>query len=132
MEALLRLHTAQWNAKGKEGMIEANNSGAFLRDVTRRFAERDMVRIFTLSCDSNFAAILLAFVYDGKIFGYLTGSDRGYQSYRLASLLLRESLKYACEQRFRAWNFCRGDEVYKSEWGACLIPRCRLLIHNSR
>lgn len=131
LETLFKLHAAQWKAKGEAGMLEANGSGHFLADISGKFAERDMLRIFSLSCDCRVVASMLAFVYNGKIFGYLTGSDPAYHWYRVASLLLSEALRYACMHGFRAWNFCRGDEPYKSDWGGRPIPRCRLLIHNS-
>jgi CelD/BcsL family acetyltransferase involved in cellulose biosynthesis len=132
IDALLRLHTTRWNAKGEAGMIAANRSGAFLADIAQRFEKRDMLRLFTLSCSADVVAVILAFALDGRVFGYLTGSEPALHCYSVASLLLHESLRYCCEQGFRAWNFCRGDEPYKADWGARPIPRCRLLIHNSR
>jgi CelD/BcsL family acetyltransferase involved in cellulose biosynthesis len=132
MNALLRLHTARWNAKGEIGMIAANRSGEFLSDIAQQFEKRDMLRLFTLTCGTDVVAVILAFACDGRVFGYLTGSEPAFHCYSVASLLLHESLRFCCAHGFRVWNFCRGDEPYKADWGARTVPRCRLLIHNSR
>ncbi len=128
LNALVQLHSARWKKRGEAGMIEANHSAAFLRDITRQFAAQQMSRIFSLRFKDRIAAIILAFVYQGKAYGYLTAFDPAHEQFSLGSVLLFEALRYCYQQGIRTWNFLRGDEPYKLLWGAQAIPRLRLTL----
>lgn len=132
LHALIHLHGARWSARGEPGMIAANHSQEFLFEVAQRFAAQDMLRIFSLLYDGRTAAIILAFVYGGVVYGYLTGFDPTLKQFSLASVLLAESLRECWRQDLRAWNFCRGDETYKADWRGQAIRRCRLVLYPKR
>jgi hypothetical protein len=51
---------ARWSKAGEAGMIEANQSEAFLRDVAERFATRRWLKIFSLRFADRIVTILLA------------------------------------------------------------------------
>jgi CelD/BcsL family acetyltransferase involved in cellulose biosynthesis len=128
LTALIELHGARWEECGEPGMIAANGSAAFLRDVAAALAaERDMLRIFTLRLDGRIVAILLALRNDTTLFGYLTAFDPAFKRAGFGNELLARALRYAQEQGYRWWNFLRGDEEYKFAWGAQPIPRRRLI-----
>jgi CelD/BcsL family acetyltransferase involved in cellulose biosynthesis len=132
IDSLVNLHTVRWRARGESGMIEANHSAAFLQDVAVRLAERNLLRIFSLRYNGRIAAIILAFVFNGSLYGYLTGSDPACKQLSVASILLHDALRYCCGEGMSAWNFCRGDESYKTDWGAEAIRRCRVLLEHKR
>jgi CelD/BcsL family acetyltransferase involved in cellulose biosynthesis len=132
LNALIDLHAARWSTKGEPGMVEANHSAEFLLDVAQCFAAKDMLRIFSLRCRGAVAAVILGFAYRGSLYGYLTGFDPAYRHFSPASILLCEALRDCCRQGLHAWNFCRGEEPYKAEWGAQPIPRCRIVLNRSR
>ena len=132
MEALFRLHAARWRTRGESGMIEANHSAEFLIDIARQFAPKNMLRLFSLRYRGGVAAVILAFAYQDRIYGYLTGFDPAYKQFSLASVLLFEAVRECYQQDFRAWNFCRGNEPYKAEWGAQPVRRCRLILQRNR
>lgn len=87
---------------------------------------------FALRYEGQTAAVILAFVYDRVTYGYLTGFDPSFRQFSGASVLLAESLRECWRQGFRAWNFCRGDEPYKADWGAQAMRRCRLVLYPNR
>jgi CelD/BcsL family acetyltransferase involved in cellulose biosynthesis len=132
IRTLITLHAERWSARGEPGMIEANHSAQFLVDVAQRFAAKDMLRVFSLNYQGEIAAIHLVFLYRNTIYGYLTGFNPAYGQLALGSLLLGEALQECYRQGFHSWNFCRGDEPYKSDWGAQPIRRCRLLLSRKR
>jgi CelD/BcsL family acetyltransferase involved in cellulose biosynthesis len=132
LQALIRLHSARWRAHGEPGTIAINHSEKLLSDIARRFAQENMLRIFSVCYQGQVAAMILGFVYQQVVHGYLTGFDPAYKQRSLASVLLRESVKDCWRQGVRAWNFGRGDEAYKSEWGAQAMRRCRLVLYPKR
>lgn len=127
-EALIRLHTARWRSQGESGMIVANQSAGFLREIVRELEHENMVHFFTLSFQRGIVAIILAFPYRNVLYSYLSGFDPEYEAFGFGRTLLHESIKYALEQNFTAWNFLRGDEPYKFSWGARSIRKSRLVI----
>ena len=128
LEELIRLHRKRWRQQGESGMIAANRSAAFLREVSAEFAGKDMLRFFTLRFQDRIAAIILAFAHQQTLFAYLSGFDPEYQEFGFGRLLLQHALRHAFEQGYRAWDFLRGDELYKFDWGAQSVRKTRLII----
>jgi CelD/BcsL family acetyltransferase involved in cellulose biosynthesis len=128
MDALVRLHGARWAKAGEAGMIEANRSEAFLRDVSGRFGAEGWLKIFALRFANEIVAIVLAFCDHTTIYGYLTGFDPQYEDLSFGRELLAQALRYAHERGYRQWDFLRGEEPYKFLWGAQVIPKCRVVI----
>jgi CelD/BcsL family acetyltransferase involved in cellulose biosynthesis len=126
VEALIGLHTACWRARGLPGMIEQNGAGPFLRAVAGSLASRDMLRFFTICVDGKIVAIILALRNYSSLFGYLSGFDPVYAKYSFGQELIAQALRYAHDNRYRSWNFLRGVEAYKFEWGAVELPKVRV------
>ena len=130
-DTLLRLHAERWHKHGEPGMIAANNSTAFLRDVVVEFARRHMLLFFSLRFQEKVVAVILAFRYRNKLFGYLSAFDPELEQLGFGTALLSEALRYAFDNGFESWNFLRGSEPYKFLWGAESISKCRILITRS-
>lgn len=126
IEALINLHALRWQQRGESGMIAANHSEAFLRDIASAFARIGMLRIFSVRFCGEVVAIVLGFLYDNRIFGYMSAFDPQHENLGFGRTLLFESFRYAFAQGYTAWNFLRGEESYKLSWGAVLIPKTRL------
>jgi CelD/BcsL family acetyltransferase involved in cellulose biosynthesis len=126
LDDLIRLHELRWQKQGEPGMIAANQSQFFLRAVTEQFAASGMLRIFTVRWRDAVAAIVLTFLYRGKIFSYMSAFDPEHEILGFGRTLLYESFRYCFDQGYTAWNFLRGTESYKSSWGALPIPKIRL------
>ncbi len=128
LDGLIRLHGARWQAHGEPGTIAANRSADFLVDIARQFAARDMLRIFALLFDEHIAAVILAFCYANTIFNYVTAFDPEFEHLGVGRTLLFEAIRHSFENGYDAWDFLRGNEAYKSWWGAEAVPKCRLII----
>ena len=109
-------------------MIVANNSADFLRELAREFERLHMVRFFSLRLRDQVIAISLGFPYRNTLYSYLSAFDPQYEILGFGRQLLYESVLHAFDQRYTAWNFCRGDEAYKASWGAKRILKTRLIL----
>lgn len=125
---LIRLHAARWQTRGETGMIEANRSAAFLRHVARQFEPLDMLRFFAVRFKGVTVALSIGFLYRDVLYSYLSAFDPQYEILGFGRRLLHDSLRYAWQQRYAAWNFCRGEEPYKFSFGAEAIPKSRLIL----
>jgi CelD/BcsL family acetyltransferase involved in cellulose biosynthesis len=130
-EDLIRLHRIRWQMDGEPGMIDANHSADFLRDVVREFARLDLLRFFALRFRGEVAAVSLGFFYRHTLYSYLSAFDPQHETLGFGRRLLYESLRYAYQHRYAAWNFCRGAEDYKFSFGAEAIPKCRLILRRA-
>jgi len=132
VNALITLHAARWQKQGEPGMIVQNQSAGFLREVFDRFAARDMLRFFILRFRSRIVAIICGFYYRNVFYSYLSAFDPEYEKFGFGRILLYHSLRHSFEHRYCSWNFLRGSEPYKFDWGARHIPKCRItVIRNS-
>ena len=131
LDALIRLHSARWREHGEPGMIAANRSAAFLRDVVAQFGARQMVKFFVLYFQNSTAAVILAFPYRETLYAYLSAFDPAHAAFGFGRILLFEALHFAFENGFKSWNFLRGDEPYKFEWGARTIEKTRVIIERT-
>jgi len=128
IDALIRLHAARWLRHGESGMIRANGSEEFLREATAHFSSKNMLRLFALRFQGKIVSVILSFSYGKTIFPYLSGFDPEYEEFGFGRLLLERSLHYAFENKYYSWNFLRGNEPYKFDWGAQEIRKTRLII----
>jgi len=128
MNALIQLHRGRWAKSGQNGMIEANRSEKFLREAAEMLGSSGLLRIFSLRLADRIVSILLAFTHQATIFPSLSGFDARYERLGLGHELLAHALSYTHEFRYRHWNFLRGSEPYKFDWGARTVAKSRLVI----
>ena len=128
MDALVELHAARWSKAGESGMIQANRSEAFLRELVTLFEARGWLRFFALRFRDEVAAIILAWCNQTAIFGYLSAFHPDYEKFGFGSQLLARALRYAHDRGYRQWNFLRGAEPYKFSWGAQVTAKRRVVI----
>jgi CelD/BcsL family acetyltransferase involved in cellulose biosynthesis len=132
LETLIQLHAARWNRQGEAGTIASNRSAAFLRQAVPELSAIRGALFFSLEFQDRTAAVILSFPYKGMLFSYLSAFDPEYEQYGFGKILLQKSLEYAFEKGFKSWNFLRGNEPYKFEWGARIIPKRRLIVSRVR
>lgn len=125
IDTLLTLHTKRWRAQGEPGMVDANHSGPFMRDVAAEFALRGQAIFFELYFQGTVAAALFALTTKRRIYGYMSAFDPETAELGFGRLLLYEAIQHSFGN-FEAWDFLRGDEPYKLQWGAELFPRSAL------
>ncbi len=128
MDALVTLHSARWEKRGESGMIAANQSANFLRDVAAQFARAGMLRLLTLRWKDRITAVIFALSWKKTMYGYLSAFDPQFEKLGFGRILLFNSIRYACGAGHTSWNFLRGDEPYKTWWGAQPIAKSRLII----
>lgn len=132
VNALMTLHAARWQKQGQTGMIVQNQSANFLREVLERFAAKGILRFFTLRFRSQIVAIICGFHYRNVLYSYLSAFDPEYEKFGFGRTLLYHALRHAFENGYRSWNFLRGSEPYKFDWGARHIRKCRITVTRSR
>jgi CelD/BcsL family acetyltransferase involved in cellulose biosynthesis len=121
---LFELHAARWNAKGESGMLSGRE--AFLRDATCELARSNLLRMHVLYCGGIVAGVIYQIAYRDRAYAYISGFDPALETYSPGTLLLDHALRSAVSEGVRYWDFLRGRERYKLQWGAAEKPNYRL------
>ncbi len=132
LDALIELHGARWKQSGQAGMIAANGSAEFIRDICATLNTENRVWLFRLQLNCRSVAVILTFRNSRTVFGYLSAFDPEYEAFGPGRELLWQALQYTHSRGYRQWDFLRGDEPYKFFWGAKAIHKCRLVISRKR
>jgi CelD/BcsL family acetyltransferase involved in cellulose biosynthesis len=129
LRGLLRLHESRWAAKGGTGsMLDRPEAQSFFVDAACRFGGSGRLRLYTMNWRGEPAAVVCALFDRGRAWGYITGMDPELSRFSPGSLLLDYAVRQAIGEGASHWEFLRGDEPYKFQWGARAVPKARLIL----
>lgn len=126
MTALIRLHETRWHSKGQQGVLAGRDR--FFRNVTPALAGSNLLRIHVLEAGGNIAGIIYQLWDRRRAYGYITGFDPALDRYSPGVLLLNYAISHAIGEGAQCWDFLRGQERYKFQWGALASGKFRLRI----
>ena len=102
----------------------------FFRTATPALAASNSLRIHVLEGDGEIAGLIYQ-LWDGKTaYGYITGFDPAFDRYSPGVLLLDYAISRAIGEGALSWDFLRGEEPYKFQWGAVASSKFRLRLSN--
>jgi CelD/BcsL family acetyltransferase involved in cellulose biosynthesis len=130
LDAFIDLHQRKW---GERGLFPPTPGGGASRTFVRRLFEeqRDAaapLRLSFLTLGDRRIAAGLMFEKDGAYLYYNAGVDPDARNLSPGVLLVAAYLKRALSEGIGRFDFLRGDEGYKYEWGAVDEPIQRLLV----
>jgi CelD/BcsL family acetyltransferase involved in cellulose biosynthesis len=116
--ALVRLHQARWTRRGEPGVFGDPAALAFHREVVEAFLREGWLRLLMLRFDGEIIASHYTFHCRGRLYNYLGGHDEAYSHWSPGTLALAHGIEAAIGEGARHFDFLRGRERYKYEWGA--------------
>lgn len=116
--ALVRLHTARWATRGKSGVLYDERIRAVHSQAAPFLLERGWLRLHALRLDGEVAAVWYGFSAKGRFHYYLSGFDPNFSQYNLGTLLIGYAIEHAVREGADEFDFLRGGEPYKYDWGA--------------
>src|SRR5205085_8553986 len=117
-EGFLVLHRARWNARGETGVLGDKAIQEFHRDAAWSLLCRGMLRLYGLRIDGHLAAALYGFADHRRAYYYLSGFDPLYARMSPGFLIVGHAIQHAFTEGLREFDFLRGREPYKYDWGA--------------
>lgn len=125
MAALFCLHGTRWQQKdGTAGMFAGEALQRFHAVAACRL--QDGVRMNALVVNGQVAGVNYLLLDRQTAYGYACGFDPAWARYSPGTLLLGWGLERAMMEGMRRFDFLRGDEPYKSQWGATNYETMRL------
>ncbi len=115
METFLDLHRKSDTEKA--GFMDDKMANYFL-DMAASLAATGWLDLAILEVDNQPASAYLSFVFNGRVYLYNSGYDPRFASYSAGVALLAYRIHKAILQGCRYFDFLRGDESYKYDFGA--------------
>jgi CelD/BcsL family acetyltransferase involved in cellulose biosynthesis len=130
--ALVELHRARWLEKSNGSMLEGASIENFHRAAVSGLAKRGIVRLHSMRLDGRIIAIVYAWIERGRAYSYLGGFDPALSRFSPGALSLEYAIEQSIGEGARVFDFLRGDESYKTTWGAIRETTCRLLLWHEK
>ena len=118
VEDLLRLHAAAWEARGEPGVLADEDVRSFNRAAIPRLQAAGVARLLRLEIAGRTAATLYGFVHRGRASAYLSGYDPAFAFESPGAILLDAFVRDVAREGVGEFDFLRGRERYKYDWGA--------------
>jgi CelD/BcsL family acetyltransferase involved in cellulose biosynthesis len=114
LERLMHYHQCRFDSRGTA--FRTASLCAFHDEVTRRFLDRDWLRMFVLRVNGATAAVMYGFLYNRTFYFYQHGFDDSYQQYSIGLVLMALSIRTALEEGATEFDMLWGTEPYKFLW----------------
>jgi CelD/BcsL family acetyltransferase involved in cellulose biosynthesis len=135
LERFFQLHAARAKLKDTVAHNDAfatAEAREFLKDVCRRFAERDALRIFQLVIGQKVVAVRIGFIAGDTLYLYYSGYDPEFAHYSVMTTTVAEAIQYAIKHGFTRVNLSTGKDVSKARWSPTeRVTRQALVMSNS-
>lgn len=116
--ALLQLHQARWAPRDLPGVLAEPSVREFHREAAWGLLRRGRIRLYGLRLDGRIIASFYGFRDAERTYYYLGGFDPQFKSLSPGLLIVGHAIEQAVRDESRAFDFLRGQESYKYEWGA--------------
>jgi len=114
LERLAHYHARRFDSSGTA--FRTASLRAFHDEVTRRFLDRDWLRMYVLRVNDATAAVMYGFLYNRTFYFYQHGFDDSYQQYSIGLVLMALSIRTALEEGAAEFDMLWGTEPYKFLW----------------
>ncbi|MBN1589672.1 MAG: GNAT family N-acetyltransferase [Pirellulales bacterium] len=118
MDRFIELHQRRQRMLNRSGCFASPRFTAFHRDVAARMLVAGQLRLHTLWIDRRPAATEYQFLGNGVVYAYQSGVDPMRLDLQPGHAMQLAMLTWAINNGYRAYDFLRGDESYKSHWNA--------------
>ena len=129
IEDFIDLHQRKW---GDDGLFPPTPGGAASRVFIRRWFEETgpdgPVQLLFLTVGGRRIAAGILVLDGDRVMFYNAGIDPDARDLSPGVIFAAEAVRYAIDQGMRSFDFLRGNEPYKYEWGAVDEPIQRLLV----
>jgi CelD/BcsL family acetyltransferase involved in cellulose biosynthesis len=126
--AFVRLHTRRWEMRGASGVLSDRKVREFHREAAWEFLNAGLLRLYGLCLGGDVIATFYGFSAHQTTFYYLGGFEPRYSSLSPGLLMIGHAIEEAIREGDVCFDFLRGDEPYKYQWGACDTPKYSLIL----
>ncbi|GAA0540818.1 CelD/BcsL family acetyltransferase involved in cellulose biosynthesis [Rhizomicrobium palustre] len=113
---LARLNALHWDSK--QSVFSDPRVAAFHAAAMPAMMQAGVVRLYALTINDAVAGVYYGFCHNGIAYAYLGGYDPEYAFESPGAVLIGYAMEAAIRDGCGQFDFLRGNEAYKYEWGA--------------
>lgn len=121
VQELVRLNRQRHAGQSEPCVFDDPRVEAFQLQAAPRLLQAGMLRLNALMIGPEIAAVHYGLHGQDRAYAYLSGFDSSFEYESPGSLLIGHAIAAAIAESAREFDFLRGAESYKAEWGA--LPR---------
>lgn len=125
---LFALHRLRWGQFGQPGVFLSGRVRRFHTEFARLALRQGWLRLHWLTLDGTPAAIYYAFCCDRYAGFYACGFHPAFGRYSVGKVLLAKVIDEAEREGAAVFDFMRGDESYKAEFGTIVSRNHHLFL----
>lgn len=115
---LARLHGARWMARGEDGVLAEDLVRRFHAEALPGLVAAGVARLFTLTIEGQVVGAYYGLLHGPRAFAYIGGFDPAFAFESPGTVLIGHAIEDAVAAGAQEFDFLRGQEPYKYEWGA--------------
>ncbi len=119
LESFIEMHR---QAEGTKGRFMGEKIARFFRDIATRFVELDWLRLDLLEIADRPIAATFGFHFDRTFYLYNSAFESSMARLSPGYVLVSQLIEDAIEQGIKQFDFLRGPERYKYQFGAQPLP----------
>jgi CelD/BcsL family acetyltransferase involved in cellulose biosynthesis len=122
LSALFELHALRWCEHGEAGVFAEPRVQQFHRTAAAELLDAGFLRCYAMILDERIAGVYYGFHAHRRAYAYIGGFDPALHSLSIGNLLIAQALGDALAECSVEFDFLRGAEAYKYDWGAQDTP----------
>ena len=117
-EALFRLHGARWASRGQAGLLAMEGVRVFQRAAATALLASGLARFYLMRLSGQVVGAYYGFSDGVRSYAYLGGFDPQFGFESPGTILIGHAIEMAAKEGCGEFDFLRGQERYKYDWGA--------------
>lgn len=122
MEILVDLHQRRRRALGDPGCFASPQFSRFLHDAAAALADANRLNLYWVESEGRPLAAEFQLLSETTVYAYQAGMDPARLDRQPGRLTCIAGIRQALGAGRTQFDFLRGDEPYKSQWGASARP----------
>lgn len=118
LDALFILHTRRWESLGQGGVLQGDEIRRFHEQAAARLLAAGVLRSRAIRANGRIVGIMHGMAAHGRGYAYMSGFDPALHRENPGTLVAGYTITEAIREGAREFDFLRGQESYKYDWGA--------------
>lgn len=118
IDELVRLNRRRHSERGDPSVFEDERVAAFHRLAAPLLLSAGLLRLSAMLLGPDAVAVYYGLHWRGRAYAYLSGFDARHAYESPGSILLEHAIESAMAEGAAEFDFLRGEEAYKYDWGA--------------
>lgn len=121
-------HQQKWQSQGESGSFADVRKQKFYSIMATYFLNKKWLQAYYLRANGNSVAFLFGIEYNKSFYYLQVARDLDWNKQSVGLVLLYHTFKKSIERGIGQYDFLRGEEEYKYQWGTTPKQNVRLLV----